>query len=451
MTMDAKTCAMAVGMVFYTASSAHAADYYVAPDGDDDADGTMANPWASIAHADTIVAAGDVVHVLPGEYSGTFETDASGNESAPIVFVSEETWGARLVAEGDGWIARGDWVNIVGFEYTGDAAVGMLAMGSHIRYLSNWVHHLNPACNGNGGAAIDAGNYDASHVDMIGNVVHDIWADDTDGTPCNRVQGLYHAIPFGTIANNLAWHNSGWGIHTWHNPSDLVITNNLVFDNGGGGIIVGAGDSPGDGYADNFLVANNIVMHNPIGISEFGATGLGNRYVSNLLYENGNDVSLQNGLVDEDTISADPGLVDFQLDGSGDYRPAPGSPVLDAGTPEGAPPTDIDGVARPQGEGIDIGPYELPVEVGTTGGDDTASTGNGGDVSGDPADGSGGGGGDDAPDPATGSEAPGDTSGSSSAGAQDDAGGGCGCASREPGGGSALMLFVAALLRRRRA
>jgi hypothetical protein len=38
--------------------------------------------------------------------------------------------------------------------------------------------------------------------------------------------------------------------------------------------------------------------------------------------------------------------------------PGAGSPAIDAGTTQGAPPTDIDGVARPQGSAVDIGAYE---------------------------------------------------------------------------------------------
>jgi len=41
-----------------------------------------------------------------------------------------------------------------------------------------------------------------------------------------------------------------------------------------------------------------------------------------------------------------------------DYDLATASPCIDAGTPEGAPPTDIGGRSRPCGEGVDIGAYE---------------------------------------------------------------------------------------------
>ncbi len=427
-----------------------ATEYWVAPDGDDAATGTMADPWATIEHADTIVAPGDIVHVLAGEYSATFDTVANGTEDARIVFVSEPKWGARLIGEGGGWRIRGEWVDVVGFEVTGNAAVGLFSLASHVRFLDNWVHHLNPACDSNGGAGIDAGNYDAEDVDLIGNIVHDIWAEDDEGAPCRLVHGLYHAIKFGTIANNIAWHNSGWGIHTWHNPSDLVITNNLVFGNRGG-IIVGAGDSPGDGFADNFLVANNIVIFNTIGIREFGATGLGNRYIANLMFENETDFMLKNGLVDEGTIVGDPLFVDWQLDGSGDYRLAENSPGIDAGTPEGAPAIDIDGVARPQGGGFDVGPYELPVDMGTSssgGGDGTSSEGSSGGAGSTTDTDAGGVDGPAAGD--TTGHAVDDTATRSGGGSADDgAAGGCGCTWRHPPGGSALFL-LAWLIRGRR-
>ena len=175
-----------VTTLVFVAASMLAADYWVSPEGDDAATGAMDDPWATIEHADSMVAPGDVVHVTAGDYSGTFDTNAAGTEDARIVFMSDPKWGARLVGEGGGWSLRGDWVDVVGFEVTGDSAVGLLGLANHIRYLDNWVHHLNPACDGNGGAGIDAGNYEAQDVDMIGNIVHDIWADDESGIALRR-------------------------------------------------------------------------------------------------------------------------------------------------------------------------------------------------------------------------------------------------------------------------
>ena len=52
-------------------------------------------------------------------------------------------------------------------------------------------------------------------------------------------------------------------------------------------------------------------------------------------------------------INADPLFM-----GNGNYHLSAGSPCIDAGTADGAPAYDIDGDARPQGAGYDIGSYE---------------------------------------------------------------------------------------------
>lgn len=51
----------------------------------------------------------------------------------------------------------------------------------------------------------------------------------------------------------------------------------------------------------------------------------------------------------------------FMDPGNGDYGLQPQSWCINAGTSEGAPATDIDGVARPQGIGVDVGAYEAIV------------------------------------------------------------------------------------------
>ncbi len=54
-------------------------------------------------------------------------------------------------------------------------------------------------------------------------------------------------------------------------------------------------------------------------------------------------------------VSGDPKFIDAD---NGDYRVKADSPVVDTGTPDGAPDTDIVGTPRPQGSADDIGPYE---------------------------------------------------------------------------------------------
>ncbi|MFA7692307.1 MAG: hypothetical protein GX117_00580 [Candidatus Hydrogenedentes bacterium] len=54
------------------------------------------------------------------------------------------------------------------------------------------------------------------------------------------------------------------------------------------------------------------------------------------------------------------GNPDFVNPSAGDFRLSSTSPCMDAGTSDGEdiPSTDIDGVPRPQGAGIDMGAYE---------------------------------------------------------------------------------------------
>jgi pectate disaccharide-lyase len=189
---------------------------------------------------------------------------------------------------------------------------------------------------------------------VIGNVTFGCGEDSLD-------HGIYVSHTRGVVSNNISYGNAGFGIHCWHNCNELDISNNLVFDNPEGGIVVGQGDSPnyGDVPADNFVVSNNIAIDNGReGIRESGATGPNNEFLNNILWNNEDDrILLKTGTADG-TIVGDPGFVNFQPDGSGDYRLQSGSPAVDAGVAAGAPLTAIDGTPRPQSSGVDIGIYE---------------------------------------------------------------------------------------------
>jgi parallel beta-helix repeat protein len=156
------------------------------------------------------------------------------------------------------------------------------------------VHDI-PAygCPSNGGAGIHDGNYAASDDDIIGNTVNNIG---DPGALCMRVHGIYHANLRGKITGNVVYHNQGWGIHLWHAASGVTITDNEVYENSYGGIVVGADstDFPGRlGWNDNSIVSNNKVYRNGLlggaqgyGIEEYGSVGTHNRFENNIVYEN---------------------------------------------------------------------------------------------------------------------------------------------------------------------
>ncbi len=57
-------------------------------------------------------------------------------------------------------------------------------------------------------------------------------------------------------------------------------------------------------------------------------------------------------------IAGDPRFVAPAWGEKGAYQLGGDSPAIDAGTPNGAPPDDLEGTDRPQGNGVDIGAYE---------------------------------------------------------------------------------------------
>jgi hypothetical protein len=367
--------------VLFASGSARARELYVDPTtGNDAAAGSKAAPWKTIGKAAGAAVAGDTVHVAPGIYPEIITSSASGTAAAPIVFVSDAPWKAQIVGPAhvtggpvSVWTAGGDHVDIIGFDITGGPRVGILVNGSYVRTIGNHVHDIKADWDpGNGGAGIDDGNYSAHDDDMIGNVVHDIGP----STASTSVHGLYHSNLRGRIVNNITYRNAGWGIHTWHNPKDVLIANNLVFENRSGGIIVGAGDSPGTGVADGFLVENNIVIKNyaRAGIIEYGAYGPDNRYVNNLVWANpAGAFAVVPATKISGTIDLDPAFVKYDgIGNTGDYHLLRGSPAIDRGASSMAPTDDIEGVPRPQGPAWDIGPYEWRLLVADAGPVDAA-------------------------------------------------------------------------------
>ena len=336
-------------------------DYFVAPNGSNTADGSAASPWATIQHAANSVGPGATVHVAPGDYAEAIVSNISGTDTARIQFVSDTPWGAKIRTTGTEivWENRGNYLDIEGFDISSDdARIGIANFSDlgYVRIVGNHVHNFpGTGCTSQGGAGIlQDYYYGEADSDTIGNVV-----DHIGPSGCNLVHGIYHSTKGGKIHNNIVHNAAGWGIHTWHAATEVTIANNLVFENGSGGIIVGAGDSPGGVMADGFTVSNNIVIYNGYGIMEYGQTGVNNRYLNNLVYGNlYNGFQLQNGNVDLGTVIANPQFVNYQPDGGGDHRLTPQSPAIDFGTSVGAPPDDFDGIARPQGAGWDIGPYE---------------------------------------------------------------------------------------------
>jgi hypothetical protein len=367
-----------------SAAGAHA-QRYVSPTGDDRNDGSRRRPWRTIRHAGARARPGGTIRVAPGHYRGAVQIRRHGAPGRPIRFVSEQRWGARLTAGSATAVTvveiRGDRLTFEGFDVSGagaDGTAGIDVEGSHVTVAHNRVHDVSAPCarTGNGVAGIVAGGglagYRNHDVRIEANVVEDIGRGPRDGS-CRLAHGIYAAVPRVTVVNNIVSRARGDGITSWHAASRLTVANNVAAMNGGAGILIGSGDSgaTATGHVDT-LVANNIVEGNALyGITESSdgvhPVGPGNRYLNNLAFANRGDgrggptgaTAFSDGAVASGTIEADPQFSPQVLDAARRYRVEPTSPAIDAGTPVGAPRYDFDGVRRPQGRCVDIGPYEL--------------------------------------------------------------------------------------------
>lgn len=349
-------------------SSAAADHLYVAADGSDSNPGTQAEPFLTIARADSRARAGATIHVAPGTYavsapkanSAGIRTRRSGVPTARIKFVSDVKWGAKIVFSGAGiaWNSKGSYVDIEGFDITGSGRIGILAEGGQVTIVKNFVHDLavSGGCNGGGGAGIDAwGPLGNAVIDS--NVVRNIGFQWVAARTCNTVQGIYVANHNNRISNNIVSGVASVGINSWHAATDSTIVNNTIF-NSKMGIVIGHGNSgaTSTGTKNNY-VANNIVYDNGYGITEMGKVGGNNRYVNNLVFDSGRSWRVKGAV--SGTVAADPQFVNYQADGSGDYRVDSSSPAIDRGAAVAPLTTDIEGVARPRYGASDIGAYEF--------------------------------------------------------------------------------------------
>jgi hypothetical protein len=284
-------CLVALSEGKRLANETSSAERWVSPTGNDRGSGSSKNPWATLQRAASDAKSGMIVHVLAGRYVGPVHTRISGAPSRPIRFVSEEKWKAQIVESSSAeavWENDGDYIEINGFDVSGTPCVGILNNGSHVRILNNHVHDVarTAGCGKNGGAGIDNASFKAGANEIVGNWVNGIG---DPATSSLTIHGIYHSNAGGSIRDNVAACNAGWGIHLWHAATAVEIANNVVTQNRYGGIVVGAGDAPGGVINDGTHVDTNLVVSNRYGIFEFGATGPNNRFQNNWIYGNSAD------------------------------------------------------------------------------------------------------------------------------------------------------------------
>jgi hypothetical protein len=215
---------------------ASAADYYVATDGDDGADGSESAPFATIQRAHDAVGPGDRIYVRGGTYAPTESTQfrAEGTVTEPIELVTYP--GEAVVIDAEG-LPEGD-------------TEGASTATWHFLGAKHWrIHGPLHLTHGRGsGVVIEEDTQDVafSFVESSYNgqtasraghgflIVEDEWADAQDirFVNCDAHHNANHRTRTGEdVAENLYQHGDGWriksgqgivlvGCRSWHNLDD---------------------------------------------------------------------------------------------------------------------------------------------------------------------------------------------------------------------------------------
>jgi len=269
-------------------------NFYAAPDGSPDGDGSIERPWdlQTALNQPSALQPGNTVWLRGGRYSGGFISRLKGQEGSPITV--RQVPGERAILDGDVkvlTIADSQWVNFWGFEVTNSA---------NQRAIMD-----RPGLND--GVFIDQSQV-SQHIQFINLVVHDLagmgfafWKDAEDSEIYGSLiyyngvnqydHGIYTQNKEGgkSIVDNIIFNNASHGIHAYSSENGFVdnfrIEGNTVFDNG----VIGYNTAQA-AYGvkgRNILVGGNSVTHDSSVISNYTYLYNGNGSAFNIGYNAG--------------------------------------------------------------------------------------------------------------------------------------------------------------------
>ncbi|HUI92419.1 MAG TPA: right-handed parallel beta-helix repeat-containing protein [Chitinivibrionales bacterium] len=388
--------------------------------GSDTYAGTSAAPWKTLQHAADNVGPGDTVIVKPGTYAGFvmgWDNPENGTASAPIVFLAQtgaiinsrnnktadgiDLEGASYIVL-DGFIVKnagtitragiravtdtgavirdnsidscGTWGILTGFAENVliENNVCSRAVVQHGIYFSNSADH--PVIRGNrvfsnnangihmNGDVSQGGDGVISNALVENNIIYDNGRAGGSGINCDGVKNS-------RFQNNLLYNNHASGISLYQTDASEgstfdTVVNNTIIEAADARWCVNIQNTPTGIILYNNILYNYHSWHGSIDVGGGSTVGLTSDYniVMDRLTPDDNTVLTlaqwrsQTGQ-DMHSIVAAPAQLFVNPD-SGNYHLLDTCVAVDKGTSQFAPSRDIEGTARPQGKGFDIGAYE---------------------------------------------------------------------------------------------
>ena len=359
-----------------------AATYYASPSGADTNPGTLALPFRTVAKSIQTVGAGDTIILRDGTYpadtpygGGTTKTwllwiNKSGTSGSPITLKAEHKQKAILDC---GNAYNGAQTGCMGYIYLGNPAPAYWVFQDLVFTRTYDIAFLINAATAAHDITLKGCRFEqiGQHVTSITTGMDGVYANPSqynlvfDGNVFDglgRLPGsaymandhaLYLHSAHTTVINNVFYGSiSGWGVQTAAGFSGLIANNTFAYTR-----TTNSGDVMlWDVASGNVTLQNNIFYNPPggIAVNTYAFTAPTCVLDHNMVY--GGSMGSVPGCTFTNSITANPSFVNA----ASDFHLQAGSLAIGAGVTVSGAATDYDGIARPQGNGYDIGAFEFP-------------------------------------------------------------------------------------------
>jgi len=246
-------------------------------------------------------AGGTVINVAPGANYGGLTLNKSGTATARIVWQGAVNHTSKVANAT--WQFNGSFIDVNGWYFTNPGSSGYalnLNPGHDEHIINNYMHDFTTSACGSYGVI----NETPRNPQSLPNPSHDNWfisnvirhaGNYGFGTNnCVTLHGIYQTGANDRIQNNVISGITGWGIKMNGYPGTIVVTNNTIFNNGGGISPTEANDTGQSVIFDFNTISNNVIVNNGtdapnggrFGINYYHVTGTHNLVTNNLIYGN---------------------------------------------------------------------------------------------------------------------------------------------------------------------